>query len=84
VGDIPMCKITDTGVEKTRMVPPEKMQRSLDKGLTPGECLNPTNGRVLCKAKRGKRVNVLLPDTKVQRAVDKGFFTLGACSSPTL
>jgi hypothetical protein len=79
-----MCKITDTGVEKTRMVPPEKMQRSLDKGLTPGECLNPTNGRVLCKAKRGKRVNVLLPDTRVQRAMDKGFFTLGACSSPTL
>ncbi len=76
---VPMCKIRDDGVEKTRLVPPSKVQSALDKGLTRGECIDPANGRVLCKTKRGKRVNALLPDSMVQRALDKGFFTLGEC-----
>ena len=76
-----MCK-RKRGRQLTVLVPPSKMQRSLDRGLTLGECLNPTNGQVLCKSKRGKRVNVLLPDDKVQRALDKGFCTLGECGTP--
>jgi len=64
---VPMCKIRDNGVEKTRFIPASKVQSALDKGLTPGECADPANGRVLCKTKRGKRVNVLLPDSMVQR-----------------
>jgi len=75
-----MCKHTARG-EKTRLVPPSKVQKSLDKGLTLGECANPTNGRVLCKNKQGKRVNVLVRDSKVQQALDKGFYTLGACEA---
>ena len=63
------------------MVPPSKVQKALDKGITLGECTTPLNGRVLCKNKRGKRVNVLVPDSKVQQALDKGFFTLGACEA---
>jgi hypothetical protein len=75
-----MCK-NKRGRQLTVLVPPSKVQRSLDKGLTIGECLDPTNGRVLCKTKRGKRVNVLLPDSKIQRALDKGLYTLGECGT---
>jgi hypothetical protein len=50
-------------------------------GPAHGECLDPANGQVLCKTKRGKHVNILLPDGKVQRALDKGF-TLGECGAP--
>ncbi len=80
VGDVPMCKIK-RGKRITVLVPLKKVQRLLDKGVTRGECLNPTNGRVLCKTKRGKRVNVLVPDSRVQRALDKGFCTLGECGT---
>jgi predicted Zn-dependent protease with MMP-like domain len=79
-GDIPMCK-NKRGRQVTVLVPPSKVQRSLDKGVTIGECLDPTNGRVMCKTKRGKRVNVLLPDSKIQRALDKGLYTLGECET---
>jgi hypothetical protein len=80
VGDVPMCK-SKRGRQVTALVPQSRVQRSLDRGLTRGECLDPVNGRVLCKTKRGKRVNVLLPDSKVQRALDKGFSTLGECGT---
>jgi hypothetical protein len=82
VGDIPMCTITDKGLERTILVVQSRVERLLDKGLALGECESSSNGRVLCKARRGKRTNVLLPDRKVQRALDKGL-TLGACSIPT-
>jgi hypothetical protein len=82
VGDIPMCKITDKRLERTILVAPSRVERSLDKGLALGECESPSNGRVLCKARRGERTNVLLPDRRVQRALDKGL-TLGACAIPT-
>ena len=75
-----MCK-SKRGRQLTVLVPPSKMQRSLDRGFTLGECDSPSNGRVLCKAKRGKRVNVLLPDIRVQRALDKGIFTVGECGT---
>ena len=75
-----MCK-SKRGRQLTVLVPSSKVQRSLDRGLTTGECLDPTNGRVLCKTKRGKRVNVLLSDSRVQRALDKGLYTLGRCGT---
>lgn len=78
-GDVPMCKIQDSGVEMTKMVPPSNVQAQAARGLTLGECNHPSNGRVVCKAKRGKRVNVLLPDREVQKALDTGFCTLGEC-----
>jgi hypothetical protein len=58
------------------------VQRKIAKGLIPGECANPSNGRVLCKTKEGKRTNVLAPNRKVQKLLDKGFYTLGACEAP--
>jgi hypothetical protein len=76
-----MCKLTAKGTQKTKLVPPGKVQKKLDKGIALGECADPANGRVLCKNKSGKRVNVLLPDNEVQKALDKGFFTLGACEA---
>jgi hypothetical protein len=79
-----MCKAklrNGVFVEKTKLVPPSKVERALDKGLTRGECDDPKNGQVLCKTKRGKRVNVLLPDNQVQKALDKGFYTLGECQT---
>ena len=87
-GGVPMCKIkirNDVLVEKTKLVPEEKVQKALDKGLELGECDNPQNGQVLCKSKPAqpgkpaKRANVLLPDNQVQKALDKGFYTLGEC-----
>ena len=83
-----MCKIKlrdGVRVEKTKLVPEDKVDKSLDKGLELGECKNPQNGRVLCKSKPAqpgkpaKRANVLLPDNQVQKALDKGFYTLGEC-----
>ena len=82
VGDVPLCNLEDDGVQKTRMVPRDKVQRLLDRGLTRGECPDPSNGRVLCGAKRGKRVNVLVPEAKVQALLDKGLSTLGECGAP--
>ena len=54
------------------------MQRSLDKGLTIGECPDAMNGVVMCKSKRGKLKSMLVPHSKVQRSLDKGM-TLGVC-----
>ncbi len=54
----------------------------MDQGFTLGECLDLANGRVLCKTKRGKRLNVLVPCSEVQSVLDKGFCTLGECGSP--
>jgi hypothetical protein len=82
VGDIPMCKITERGVERTMLVPSSRVESSLDKGLSLGDCESPSNGRVLCKVTRGTRTNVLLPDSKVSTALDKGL-AFGACSTPT-
>jgi hypothetical protein len=36
----------------------------------------------MCKSKRGKQVTVLVPESKVQRSLDKGFFTRGECLDP--
>jgi len=80
VGDVPMCK-SKRGKQMTVLVPASKMQRSLDKGLTMGECANATNGVVMCKSKRGKMTSVLVPESKVQRSLDKGL-TLGVCRAP--
>jgi len=63
VGDVPMCK-SQRGREMTVPVPPSGLQRLLDKGLARGECLNPTNGRVLCKTRRGKLYHVQIGSTK--------------------
>ena len=81
--DVPMCKIGANGVENTKLVPEDKVQQSLDKGLERGECANPANGRVMCKPKGGTFVNVLVPEKKVQKKLSKGY-TLGECfSGPT-
>jgi hypothetical protein len=77
VGDFPMCK-SKRGKQMTVLVPASKMQRSFDKGLTMGECLNAKNGRVMCKSKRGKLKSMVVPHSKVQRSLDKGL-TLGVC-----
>jgi hypothetical protein len=57
------------------------MQRSLDKGLTMGECPDAMNGVVMCKSKRGKMKSMVVPQSKVQRSLDKGL-TLGVCRAP--
>ena len=62
----------------TVLVPPSKMQRSLDKGLRFGECPNATNGLLMCKSKRGKLKSVVVPYSKLQRSLSKGL-TLGVC-----
>jgi hypothetical protein len=81
VGDIPVCKIEKNGRETTRLVPPHKVQKKLDKDLEPGECPNPANGRVMCKIKHGRKIkNVLVKNKKVQERLDKGW-TLGVCGS---
>lgn len=79
-GDMPMCK-SKRGQQMTVLVPPSKVQVSLGKGLTMGECSDPVNGLLMCKAKRGKMATVLVPHGKVQRSLDKGL-TLGACRAP--
>lgn len=79
VGDVPVCKIEKNGRERTKLVPPHKVQKKLDKNLEPGECPNPSNGRVMCKIKNGRKLkNVLVKDKKVQEKLDKGW-TLGVC-----
>ena len=35
----------------------------------------------MCRSKRGKLKSVLVPDSKVQRSLDKGL-TLGVCRAP--
>jgi len=80
VGDIPMCK-SKRGKEMTVLVPPSKLQRSLDKGLTMGECPDAMNGVVMCKSKRGKLKSMVVPYSKIQRSLDKGL-TLGVCRAP--
>jgi len=77
VGDPPMCK-SKRGKQMTVLVPPSKVQRSLDKGLTMGECPNAANGRVMCKSRRGKMKSTVVPHNAVQRSLDKGL-TLGVC-----
>ena len=77
VGDHPMCK-SKRGKQMTVLVPSTKMQRSLDKGLTMGECPDATNGLAMCKTKRGKMKSMVVPHSKVQRSLDKGL-TLGVC-----
>jgi len=77
VGDLPMCK-SKRGKEMTVLVPPTKLQRSLDKGLTMGECPDAMNGVVMCKSKRGKLKSMVVPHSKVQRSLDKGL-TMGVC-----
>jgi len=79
---LPMCRIRDDGVEKTRLVPPAKVQRALEKGLTRGECTSAANGRVLCRTKRGKRANVLVPEKEIQRLLEEDFFAPGECGDP--
>ncbi|GAG40772.1 unnamed protein product, partial [marine sediment metagenome] len=54
-----MCKIKAGGVEATVLVPPSRVQQSLDKGFLLGECPNPSNGRLMCKQKGGREVTVL-------------------------
>jgi len=81
VGDIPMCKMKAGGKQKTKLVAPTKVQKQLDKGLSIGECPNPTNGLLMCKSKRGKLKSMLVPHSKVQRSLDKGL-TLGVCRAP--
>jgi hypothetical protein len=80
VGDLPMCK-SKRGKQMTVLIPPSKMQRFLDKGLTMGECPDAMNGVVMCKAKRGKMTSVVVPHRKVQRSLAKGM-TLGVCRAP--
>jgi hypothetical protein len=80
VGDLPMCK-SKRGKQMTVLIPPSKMQRSLDKGFTMGECPDAMNGVVMCKAKRGKMTSVVVPHRKVQRSLAKGM-TLGVCRAP--
>ena len=80
VGDMPMCN-SKRGSQMTVLVPPSRVQVSLDKGLTMGECSDPVNGLVMCKAKRGKMATILVPHGKVQRSLDKGL-TLGVCRVP--
>jgi len=80
VGNVPMCKLR-RGKQMTVLVPPTKVQRSLDKGLTMNECPNPTNGLVMCGSKRGKLTSVVVPHRRVQRSLDKGL-TLGVCRAP--
>jgi hypothetical protein len=75
-----MCK-SKRGKQLTVLVPPSKLQRLLDKGLTLGECPNPTNGLVMCKSKLGKLKSVLVPHDKVQKSLNKGM-TLGVCRAP--
>jgi hypothetical protein len=65
----------------TVLVPPSRVQVSLDKGLRMGECSDPVNGLVMCKAKRGKMATILVPHGRVQRSLDKGL-TLGVCRVP--
>lgn len=72
-----MCK-SKRGRQVTVLVPPSEMQKSLDKGLTMGECSDPTNGLVMCKSRLGKMKSTLVPHSKVQRSLDKGL-TLGVC-----
>jgi len=82
VHDVPMCKSKERNgvvVEKTKLVPSTKVERAQEKGLTLGECADPQNGRVLCKDKGGKRANVLVPETRVQQALDRGIYSLGEC-----
>jgi hypothetical protein len=78
VGDIPMCRIKASGKQITKLVPPKKMQKLVTKGATMGECANATNGRVMCKSKRGKLKSMLVPHSKVQKMLAKGM-TLGVC-----
>jgi hypothetical protein len=80
LGKIPMCKLK-RGKEMSVLVPPSKVQRSLDKGLTIGECPVATNGVVMCRSKRGKLTSVVVPHRRVQRSLDKGI-TLGVCRAP--
>ena len=80
VGNIPMCKLK-RAKQMTVLVPPSKVQRSLDKGFTMGECAAATNGVVMCRLKRGKLTSVVVPHRKVQRSLDKGM-TLGVCRAP--
>jgi len=77
--EVPMCKIRAGGTEATTLVPPSRVQQSLDKGFLLGECPNPSNGRVMCKTKGTRSLNVLVPDSKVQSALDRGVYTLGEC-----
>jgi len=74
---VPVCKFN--GVQKTKLVPEEKVQTAIDRGFVLGECPDPSNGRVMCKSKGGRDENLLVPDSKVQAALDKGIYTLGAC-----
>jgi hypothetical protein len=53
----------------------------LAKGLTLGECPAATNGVVMCKPRRGNMTSVVVPHSKVERSLDKGF-ALGVCRAP--
>jgi len=81
-GTFPLCKIGNGGKERTKLVAPNKLGKQLANGLLFGECATPSNGRVMCRTKSGGRMsNVLIAEGRVQRALDKGGFTLGACST---
>ena len=89
-GGVPFCAIklrVGVAVEKTKLVPKDKVQKAIDKGFEQGECYNPQNGQVMCKdkparpGKPAKRANVLVPESQVQKALDKGFYTLGECET---
>jgi hypothetical protein len=65
----------------TVLVPLSKVQPSLEKGFARGECPDASNGRVMWKIKRGRSVNILLPESRIQRALDEGSFPLGECGT---
>jgi hypothetical protein len=77
-----MCRIGRSGSEKTFLVRRDQQAAKEAKGLTLGECDNPSNGRVMCTTDRqGNPKNIIVRERRIRKQIENGA-TLGECGTP--